>query len=349
MKIKLLASLFASTALLASPANAEVKVSTKGGLKVTSGEYEFKFGGRIMYDYNRSEENGEVDEDDFDLRRGRVFASGNIAENWKFKTQFNTNGNGVEDLYLRYTGWGKGANVTIGNQKMPFGLEELTSSKDISVLERSAITERYAIGRAEGVQLHGKSSNQTYAIGFFTDDGKDSEKGFAARYTIAPVKTDTSVFHLGVAIKDIDESSAVGLEAAYSTGPFHVQAEFVDGEEASEFDDEGNLVSANDDLSAFYVQAGYIFTGETRPYKDGKFKRVAPSGKGGAWEAVLRYEDGDGSHSDIELGDTDADAFTLGLNWYAHKNVRFGVNYTDGEDVDGNDGSEFRVRFQLTF
>ena len=223
---------------------------------------------------------------------------------------------------------------------MPFGLEELTSSKDISVLERSAITERYAVGREEGVQLHGKlGGNQTYGIGFFTAEAdKDEETGFAARYTIAPVKTKTSVFHLGIAYKDIDEDSALGFEAAAVSGPFHIQAEYVDGEE-------GDV-----DLDGYYVQAGYIFTGETRPYSGGKFKRVSPDGKGGAWELVARYEDGDGSHSDIELGDSDSSAYTLGLNWYAHKNVRFGINYTDGEDNDTDDeGEEFRVRFQLTF
>lgn len=340
MKIKLIAALIAASAATMAPAaNAEVKVSTKGGLKVSSGDYKFEFGGRIMYDYNRSEENGEVDENDFNLRRGRVYAKGNISKNWKFKTQFNTNGDGVEDLYLRYTGFGKGANITIGNQKMPFGLEELTSSKDISVLERSAITEQYAVGRAEGIKLHGSAGGKsTYAVGVFTDDEKDAEIGFAARYTLA-FGGDSSLFHLGFAYKDIDEDSAIGVEGAFASGPFHVQAEYVDGETAS-----------NDDLSGYYLQAGYILTGESRPYKGGKFKRVKPEGKGGAWELVARYEDGDGNHSDIELGRDDASAFTLGVNWYAHKNVRLGVNYTDGEsNTSDDDGSEFRVRFQLTF
>lgn len=344
MKIKLIAAMLAATALLSTNANAETTVSTKGGLKVTSGEYEFKFGGRIMYDYNKAEKNGIVDEDGFSLRRGRVYASGKIGDNWSFKTQFNTNGDGVEDLYLRYGGWGKAANVTIGNQKMPFGLEELTSSKDISVLERSAITERFAIGRAEGVQLHGSlGGNQTYGIGVFTSDVNEleagEETGFAARYTIAPIKTDNSVVHFGLAYKDIEDESALGFEAAAVSGPFHIQAEYVDGEE-----------SGSHDLSGYYVQAGYILTGETRPYSGGIFKRVSPEGKGGAWELVARYEDGDGNHSDIELSNTDATAFTLGLNWYAHKNVRLGINYTDGEDNnDDDDGNEFRVRFQLTF
>jgi len=362
-KIRLVAALTAATAMFASTANAEVKVSTNGGLKVTSGEYEFKFGGRIMYDYNKSELNGVTDEDGFDLRRGRVFASGKIAKDWSFKTQFNTNGDGVEDLYLRYTGWGKGANVTIGNQKVPFGLEELESSKDISILERSAITEQFAIGRAESVQLHGAlGGNSTYALSVFAedqDDSNDDEIGFAARYTIAPVKTDNSVLHLGLAYRDIADSDAFGLEFGAASGPFHVQAEYADGDFGSS------------SLDGFYIQAGYILTGESRPYKKGVFKRVSPKAKTGAWEIVARFEDGDGNHSDIELGRTDATAYTIGLNWYAHKNVKLGINYTDGEDnnltpasfdVDPmtgvstqtspalfNDGSEFRIRFQLTF
>ncbi len=343
MNTKLIAVIVTASALFATSVQAEeIKVSTKGGLKVTSGEYEFKFGGRIMYDYNKSEKNGVTDEDGFDLRRGRLYASGKIGDNWQFKSQFNTNGDGVEDLYLRYTGWGKGANLTIGNQKVPFGLEELTSSKDISVLERSAITERYAVGRAESVKLHGAlGSNSTYAISAFAedqDDTNDDEIGFAARYTIAPVKSDNNLLHLGIAYRDIGDTDAFGLEAAAVSGPFHIQAEYNDGD------------FGNESLSGYYVQAGYIFTGETRPYKGGIFKRVSPSSKGGAWEAVVRYEDGDGNHSDIELGRTDASAYTLGLNWYAHKNVKLGINYTDGEDnIDNDDGSEFRVRFQLTF
>lgn len=340
-----LATVGALTAAITSQpaAAADVSVSTKGGVNVTAGEYNFKVGGRIMYDYNKSEKNGITDEDGFDLRRGRVYVSGNIAEDWAYKVQFNVDGSGAEDLYLRYTGWGKAANVTVGKQKVPFGLELLESSKDISILERSALTERYAEGRAEGVQVHGQlANNSTYGIALFArdvDDSNDDEIGVAARYTIAPIVEDNRVLHFGVAYKDIADNQALGLEAAMTSGPFHVQAEYFDGEEGS-----------NDDLSGYYIQAGYFFTGETRPYSKGIFKRPSPNAKGGAWEAVVRLEDGDGSHGDIELGDTDATAYTVGLNWYAHKNVRLGVNYTEGDDNnDEDDGSEFRVRFQLTF
>ena len=70
---------------------------------------------------------------------------------------------------------------------------------------------------------------------------------------------------------------------------------------------------------------------------------------------VARYEDGDGNFSDIELGNTDATSYTLGVNYYMNSKIRIGMNYTDGEsnvaNEDGSfdDGSEFRVRFGLAF
>ncbi len=336
IRILVTAILFAMSTVAAS---AEVKVSTKGGLKVESEDYSFKVGGRIHYDYNRSELNGITDEDDFDLRRGWLTVSGAIGDDWEFKTQFEVDGGGAQDLFIRYKGWGKAANLTVGKYKIPFGMEFLSSSNDITVLERSGITEGYALGRQEGVSLHGSfGSNQTYAVALFTDNEKDSEKGVAARTTWAPFKTDTASVHLGIAFKDIAEDNAVGFEVGGTSGPFHVQAEYFDGE------------SNNTDLSGYYLQAGYIFTGETRPYKGGVYKRPKPSGKGGAWEGVVRYEDGDGNHGDIELGRTDAKAVTLGVNWYATNNVRLGVSYQDGEDnLTTDDGSEFRVRLQLTY
>ena len=88
MKLKLIAALIAASAFSATNANAEVKVSTKGGLKVSSGDYSVQVGGRIQYDYNRSELNGEVDEDDFDARRARLFVKGNVAKDWEYTVSY---------------------------------------------------------------------------------------------------------------------------------------------------------------------------------------------------------------------------------------------------------------------
>lgn len=342
IKMKLAAVVLAACALITTSAQAEVKVSTKGGLKVSSGDFSVKVGGRIQYDYNRSELNGEVDEDQFDDRRARLFVSGKVSKDWGYKINWNVDGDGFEDLYIRYSGFGKGAVVTLGNQHQAFTLSQLISSKDVGISERPGIVERYLIGRREGVQLHGNFDRLHYAVGVFTEEGTDEEEGFAGRIAYAPIKSDYNTVHLGFSYKDTEEQDGFGIEAAAVSGPFHIQAEYFDAEE---FDD-----GLETDIDGFYVQAGYVITGEVRPYKNGTFKKIKPATKAGAWEVVARYEDGDGGFGDVELGDTDATSYALGVNYYLNDNIRINASYQEGDsNITDDDGNEFRVRFQVAF
>jgi len=343
MKTKLIAALIAASAFGASSANADVKVSTKGGLKISSGDYNVQIGGRIQYDYNRSEKNGEVDEDDFDARRARLFVKGDVGQDWTYKINWNVDGDGFEDLYLQYKGFGKGAIVTVGNHHQGFTLSQLISSKDVGISERPGIVERYLIGRREGVGLTGNFDNNLhYQLGVFKEEGKDEDNGFSGRVAYAPIKTDNSTVHLGFSYKNTEEQDGFGLEAAAVSGPFHIQAEYFDAEEV----DEG----IETDIDGFYVQAGYVLTGEVRPYKKGTFKKIKPANASGAWEIVARYESGDGGFGDIELGNTDADSYALGVNYYVNNHVRINASYQDGEsNLSDDDGNEFRVRFQVAF
>lgn len=342
MNMKLTAVILAACALITTNAQAEVKVSTKGGLKISSGDYSVQVGGRIQYDYNRSELNGEVDEDQFDDRRARLFVKGKVGKDWGYKINWNVDGDGFEDLYIRYTGFGKGAVVTLGNQHQAFTLSQLISSKDVGISERPAIVERYLIGRRESVLLHGDFERLHYTVGLFTEEGSDEDNGFAGRIAYAPIKSDYNTVHLGFSYKDTEEQDAFGIEAAAVSGPFHIQAEYFDAEE---FDD-----GLETDIDGFYVQAGYVITGEVRPYKNGTFKKIKPANKSGAWEVVARYEDGDGGFGDIELGDTDAKSYAFGVNYYYNDHIRINASYQDGEsNISDDDGNEFRVRFQVAF
>ena len=319
----------------------DVVLNIKESIEIESsaGHYTAKLGGRIQWDYNHAEVNGVTDEDDFSIRRARFYLSGNLND-WSYKVQFNVgNGNGGthEDLYIRYNGWGKQAVVTIGNQNEPFGLEQLESSKDISYLERSAVTEAYAPGRQEGILFSGQRGDITYALGIFEDDGANDGTAVTGRVTFAPIKYADEIFHIGVAHSHRDEDIDItGLEVAYAKGPYHIQSEFISSEE--------NNVSRE----GFYIQAGWIITGEKRPYKNGIFKRVTPANSSGAWELVLRYEDGDGAYSDEELGSTDATSYGVGVNYYINNFIRIGATFTDAKDNFNDDnGSEFRVRLQI--
>lgn len=353
-----------AAALFATPAVAgtvtsdgpDIILKTKGGLEVKTadGRKSFNLGGRIQWDYNRAEADsaGEPDEDDMGIRRARIFVQG-LVDDWGYKAQFNIGEDGseagtVEDLYIRYNGWGRHARVTIGRQKEPFGLEELTSSKDISVLERAATTELYAPGRNTGILFDGQREMFTYALGLFEDgeaatgdpNREADEFAVTGRVTFAPLNAEGRVAHLGLAYTDRagSETSILGLELAGVVGPFHAQAEYFD----AEFD--------TVDADGFYIQAGWILTGESRPYKDGVFKIITPAAKAGAWELVARYEDGDGSFGDIELGDTQGNMYALGVNYYPNGNVRLGASYMSGEDdVSGDEGDEIRVRIQYVY
>jgi len=315
----------------------DVVINIKGPIEIKSsdGHYSAKLGGRIQWDYNYAELNGVADEDDFSIRRARLYLSGNVND-WSYKVQFNVgNGNGGthEDLYIRYNGWGKQAVVTIGNQNEPFGLERLESSKDISYLERSAVTEAYVPGRQEGILFSGHRGDITYALGVFEDDGT----AVTGRVTYAPIKSADQVLHFGVAHSNRNAALDVtGLEVAYAKGSYHIQSEFVSSEE--------NNISRE----GLYVQAGWIITGETRPYKNGIFKRVKPGNSSGAWELVVRYEDGDGAYSDEEIGSTDGTSYGMGVNYYLNSFIRIGATYTDAKDnITDDAGSEFRVRLQI--
>lgn len=386
MKKNILALAIASVAVGANAGTVtsdgdDVIVNTKGGFSVKTADKKrsFNIGGRIQWDYNNAEIEpasgaSRTEESQFDVRRARVFLKGHV-DNWAYKAQWNlddegSSGGDIEDLYIRYTGWGKQANLTIGRAKAPFGLEELTSSKDISVLERSAITELFVPGRQDGIQLHGKGANWTYGFGLYeagdddsiNTDGQDTTArnvAWVGRFTTAPINEDGNVLHLGIgfqsasgamrtgpgSIENFSMEDAYNLEIGGVNGSFHYQAEFFDGTLAF-----GDTIGSEQDVDGFYLQAGWIWTGESRPYKDGKFKIVKPSSDAGAWEAVFRYEDGSGDYGDIELGDNDGSAYTFGVNYYANSNIRIGANYTVGEsDLNNDEGNEFRVRFQYVY
>lgn len=373
MKKLLLPLAIASLASTAHAGNvitdgADIKLSTKGGLKAATvdDKASIQLGGRIQWDYDATEaEDYDKDSDDFDVRRARLYVKGHYGD-WAYKAQFNiaesdgADGGNAEDLYIRYTGFGKAANITVGKQKEPFGLEEQTSSKDISMLERSAMTEAYAPGRSGGIQLHGKGSMWTYGLGWFEalGDGSDDfgSTALTGRVTVAPIMSDDMVLHLGAgfstreATEDELDPDYVGdidiynVELAFAAGPFHVQGEYFD------FEEDGNDVIDDQDGDGYYVQAGWIITGESRPYKDGKFKRVKPSTSAGAWEVVVRYEDGFGKYSDVGLKTTEGEQTSFGINYYANENVRLGLSYMDAEeDETGYEGDELRVRFQFAF
>lgn len=364
----------------------DVKVSTKGGLKVETRDeqFSFKLGGRIMVDAVAGSDDEIFDMDTgTEFRRARIFMEGTLWEDWAYKWQFDFADDGVstKDAYIKYQPWG----LSIGQFKQYFSLEELTSSKYITFMERS-LPNVFATGRRIGIGWMQSDDNWTLGVSAYgqeAGDGDENEEGFGygGRATFAPVNEKGNVLHLGLAAAvekpndasvdmirfrsrpeahlsprlvdtgtfgNVDVINKYGVEAAWVAGPFSVQGEYVD----TEVERDGGFGDV--DFDGWYTYASWFLTGESRPYKKGAFGRVKPNnpyGKGGlgAIELAARYSELDLNDGSIAGGELET--ITLGLNWYVTSHLRFMANYVMADaDLGGGVNDEpdvFQVRAQL--
>jgi phosphate-selective porin OprO/OprP len=368
-----------------------VKVSfDKGALSIKSRDKKFsaKLGGRVQADaaaYSDDAGQGNGTE----IRRARLYLQGTMYNDWGYKLQYDFVGSGnagIRDAFISYNGF-ENTSLKLGNFKDPFSLQEQTSSKFTTFTERSLAT-AFAAGRHIGFMASRATNDWSIAAGVFGDSvstsrvGQDEDWGLGARATWSPINSKGSVLHFGTAlnyrdtetagsvrfrtqpethvaginivdtgtITDAEDVLKLGLEAAYVNGPFSTQAEYINTEV-----NRGNAEDLTFD--AWYVQAGYFLTGESRNYKKGKFAGITPKssvGEGGigAWEVALRYSTIDLTDADVDGGE--ADSMTLGVNWFATPSLRFSANYVNVLDVKGGglDNSEpslFQVRSQWAF
>lgn len=421
-----LAALFCSSSVVfagAVTSKEEIKISTTGGgIKIKSNNgNSFAIGGRIMYDfdsydgvYSEPTHGSDDTATESEFRRTRVGLKGTSGKNWAYKFVVDVDEGEAEmdTAYIAYKGLNFGT-AMVGRFKAPFGLEELTSAKWISTVERSPATELGFLTDKPSFQfaLHGHSKPMFWQAALIDEDSEDNDGSDA--YSIAGrigghfaigenglvhlagsfasrdfgndgaekhLGTRLGVHTLGTRVIDLkadkealkfDDADQYGLEAAAVFGPFSLQAEYrsVDFDAVTE-DDEASLdqtsgefgcedscdtvdatfMYPDTDVNSWYVQASYIVTGESRSYKgkSGKFDKVKPKGPMGAIELVAKYEDGEidkdaqvvstpdqtiTSHTPVSELKVDYELLTLGVNWYATKNVKFMLNYLDA-DVD---------------
>ena len=156
-------------------------------------------------------------------------------------------------------------------------------------------------------------------------------------------------------------------EAAATIGSLYLQGEYF------WYNVERKAIAGLPDLrfQGGYAQAGYILTGETRSYLPGSasYGGVNPArpfsldGSGwGAWEIAGRFSTVDLNN---QLGTANGvaggrqDVYTLALNWYVNRNVRFMFDYLHGNVAKqvsptnfGDAGSKFdafAMRTQVAF
>jgi len=384
------AALAAFIGAVATPAMAD-KAETKGGLvvKTDDGRFEMKIGGRIHFDTYVALDDEDIagtTTGTTAFRRARLTMEGK-AYGWmyKFENDFTgkAEGGGFREMWLGTKLWEQ--TIRIGQAKPYRGMEELTSSNEIVFMERPFATASgiYSGNQfAQGLFLDGNANNWTWGVAGYSLRNEDAPAqegaGAAARVTFAPIATDASVLHLGLTASTdrphgvtgtpaapitrsaagrpfgriagattiattAEDRTAYGLELAGKAGPFYAQGEW------ATIDYKGT--TTDESVDTYYVQASYLLTGETKPYdvKKGVFKSPKPNGTAGAWELKARYDVMEG-----ETGTADElSQWIVGANWYVNPNVRFMLEYVDGE-IDNTTGTDpnvkvIQLRSQMNF
>ncbi len=364
---------------------------TDDGFKIAANDQWIKFSGTLMWDVDsagdefwESEDNPKKENDSWqtrsELRRARLNIKAKMSDNWKSKLQFDFAGNDdsveLKDAYVEYSGWQR-MNLIVGQDKELFGLEELTSSKNLLFIERSMVSSAFAPGRNLGISLNNDTNTLIWGVGIYQAETREEDGDTYAvtgRLGVVPWKTDTGFFHLGVSgsyrdydgeefeIKesaqihtadnivfsdeiDTDHLILYGMETAFGAGPFSIAAEYMTANvNAVEKDDDA-------DFDGYYLSAGWFLTGENRPFKNGAWERVKPKSAYGAWELVTRYSYLDAA--DNNFGTT-ADTYTLGVNWHINSNVCLMTDYmhlwkTDEETNEKTTGDAVSLRLQCVF
>ncbi len=339
---------------------------------VSSPNASFDFGGRVQADYTFFTDTEPFDgtfgtvESGGEIRRLRARANGHVGR-IEYKAQLDFAGYEVDpkDIYIGMLDLPVTARV--GYQYEPWGLEQQTSSRYMTFMERS-LAVSFSPDRNLGVRVIKNYNPKTHwSVGFFREtDGFKTTPGnnynLTARASYAPVLSEDSrqLLHFGVSYihKFVDGSvrfrlrpdahlapspvrlevpatsaDYVQLEVSANIGSLGLQSEFVNGWIQS--------TERNDPhVWAGYLQANYFLTGETRPYSGARFGRLKPKrsvfdGGIGAIEIKARYALADFA-SATESGNGEMWAFTTGFNWYLTSHVRAMAEFTRSDLPDLN-------------
>ncbi len=381
-RFKLTALAAALAVFAAAPAHAE-KVETKGGMKVTSddGNFSFQLGGRVHFDAYIFDEDLVRTTSTTEFRRTRLTLTGKLY-NWDYKVEQDfsagTTTAGYRDVFLATKVLG--GSIMFGQFKPFRSMEEMTSSNEITMMERPFAT---ATGLYNGRQFQ-------QGVGYRTNDDKwtagisvfnlrdaagvrNEGVGFAGRATFAPVQSDNSTIHLGASYSYEDANRATpaatavanyagrrgpsttiatqglgqtidtaGLEFGMTMGPLFVQGEYA----MATF---GQVASSADvDVNTYYLMGSWMLTGETKPYhtSNGVFRSIKPKSESGAWELTARYD----YIENKDVTNLSATSMIVGVNYYINPAMRFMLNYTMGEDdTSGDKTNQLALRGQLAF
>lgn len=284
-------------------------------------KFNFKFGGRIMNDYVAWDSDDDTEavvgdplKTSTEFRRARLYFSGTVYENVFFKAQYDFAGGDADfkDVYVGLKALS--GKVTVGHQYMPFGLQERTSSKYITFMER-APHQVFGPSRKTGftytAERDFEGGDMWYGLGMFrqsdgfgddTDNSGEGEWNYAGRFSVRPWVDEENQQYLSLGASGAFYNFAGEMTRVRARPQVHTAPRFVDtgtfaADEGSAWEadaafssgpfhamvewmgweaDSDDSTSDDPEFDGLTAQAGFFLTGEHRPWKGGKFDRVKP-------------------------------------------------------------------------
>lgn len=273
----------------------------------------FKMEGRIMYDFTFLSA-GDYDFSGSKFRRLRLTAKGKVSENISYVADFDFTGGKIayRNVNLKLNLPNKLGNLTMGSFEVPTGLDMLTSSKYLTFIERSFVTNTQYGKHNTGFQymnqhlLNGKMGVQlayTFnGIGAkaYQDINLEGGANLIGRLIgkVYENKDKKQVVHLGVNYENRNDevedfgykpfkiennmgdavtiSSTGNLKNTSDLG-FEIAATFGSLSIQGEYED-GSIITDVDiyKTSSYYGFISFFITGEHRPYSNGVFTRITP-------------------------------------------------------------------------
>jgi phosphate-selective porin OprO/OprP len=352
------------------------------GLKSKDGNTTAQLTGRLHMDYRQYSPDYGVGQttDSYqntaEARRARFGVRGQFAKDFKYQLLanfgasdgFSSTSSTADEMWVNYAA-NPETQFQFGLFKMPFSLEQLTSSNNLDFMERSLVGQNDSElipAKETGFMLHGiPKPGLTYAIALSRGKSNKSAEFDGFDY-IGRVTTNIAeltgskayIAHLGAAYSTGEIKSGVApasgrtesrMQSGWFTGSAlsgattrtrqGLEAAFAYNAlkiQSEYFDFKYDPATGNNqEIKGYYVQAVYNLTGENHSYKDGVFGWIKPNnpvdkGGRGAWQLGVRMSEFDASGITVATGKSNrATAMTYGVTWFCTDNLRFILNYVD--------------------
>ena len=328
--------------------------------------FEMNLRGRIFSDAAWISDNDDnINIKATELRAARLGIEGKAWNSikYKFEADFADDQTTVKDAMIEWK-TKSGIKWLAGQFKTPNSLDEQTSSRHTSLMERASFTDAFGLARRIGLGISSGGDRWTGKIGIYKGanniEAENEGHEIAGRFTFSP-RTNEIQLHLGGSLRFRSNGSLseyryrqrphqhLSSQRFVSTGKIAKKDNFYGLELAairnniwlaSEYTflkaKLANNAVQNPTFKGTYIEFGTFLTGETRAYKPSKgawdrtkVKSSVFDGGYGAWSFTTRFDKIDLNDSAFNGGIQNT--IILGVNWHLNPHTKLQVNYNNSK------------------